>query len=33
MLMSLVRCRADDRHVTGEVLSGRPDAAPDFVDG
>jgi hypothetical protein len=32
MLMSLVQRRADDRGMTGAVLSGRPDALQDFVD-
>ena len=32
MLMSLVQRRAGDRSVTGEAVSGRPDAPHDFVD-
>ena len=32
MLMSLVQRRADDRSVTGDAVSGRPDAPQDFVE-
>jgi hypothetical protein len=32
MLMSLVQRRADDERMTGEALSGKPDAPQDCMD-